>query len=59
MIKVGITEVSTFLEPSAAASATTELAGLLETAALGTSFIATYRRCSRRPGRFCGNPGVK
>ena len=59
MIKVGVTEVSTFLEPSAAASTTTESAGLIETAALRTPFTAAYCRFTRRHGHFCGYAGAK
>ena len=59
MIKVGVASVSAFLEPSAAASTTTAFAGLLMTAALGTPSTAAYRRCTRRPGHFCGHAGVK
>ena len=58
MIKVGVTSVSAFLEPSTAASATTELAGLLETAALGAPFTAVYRGYARRES-FCGHVYVE
>ena len=59
MIKVGVTEISTFLEPSTSASATAEFAGFLGNTALGASFTAACRRYTRRPGRFCGYAGVK
>ena len=56
MIKVGVTEVSTFLEPSTAASTTTEFAGFLGNTALGASFTADNLVFIRR---FCGHTGVK
>ena len=59
MIKVGVTEVSTFLEPSAAASTATEFAGFLGNTALGASFTADNLGCTRRPGQFCGHVGVE
>ena len=51
MIKVGVANISTPLEPRTAASATTELAGLLKAAALGACRFA-------RPERFCGHADV-
>ena len=59
MIKVGVAKISTFFEPSAAASTTAELAGLLKAAALGTPFAAAYCRFNRRPRHFCGHAGAK
>ena len=57
MIKVGVANISTPLEPRTAASATTELAGLLKAAALGAPFTGANRGFARRAGRFCGRCG--
>ena len=43
MLKVGVAKISAFLEPSAAASAATEFAGLLDDAALPA--YGTHRLC--------------
>ena len=59
MIKGSVAGISTVLEPSTTASATTEFAGFLDTAALGTPFTSAYGGCSRRRGCFCGNVHVK
>ena len=63
VINILAAEASTVLEPSTAASATTEFAGFLDTAALGTQFaayLAAYRGCARRCRRCCcGNVNVK
>ena len=49
MIKVCVTGISAVLEPSTAASATTEFAGFLDNAALGAYFTDwTTRTCSGR-----------
>ena len=56
MIKVGVASVSTFLEPSSAASTTAEHAGFLGNTTLGTSFTASNHGFTRR---FCGYVGVK
>ena len=49
MIEVWVTGISAVLEPSTAASATTEFAGFLDTAALGAYFTDwTTRTCSGR-----------
>ena len=57
MIKVCVADITTFLEPSTAAGTTTEFAGFLDSAALGTTF-AVYRGYSCRHGCFCGHEGV-
>ena len=43
MTKVRVTGVSAVLEPSTIASATTEFAGFLDTAAFETPFVDSYR----------------
>ena len=43
MTKVRVTGVSAVLEPSTTASATTEFAGFLDTAAFETPFVDSYR----------------
>ena len=49
MIEVCVAGISAVLEPSTAASATTEFAGFLDNAALGTYFTDwTTRTCSSR-----------
>ena len=59
MTKVRVTGVSAVLEPSTIASATTEFAGFLDTAALKTPFIDSYCERDRRRGCFCGHADVK
>ena len=63
MIEVCVAGTSAVLEPSTAASATTEFAGFLDAAALGTrvvAYLAAYRgHAGRRRGRFCGHVHVK
>ena len=56
MIEVWVASISTVLEPSTAASATTEFAGFLNAAALG-AHLASY--LGRRRGCFCGHADVK
>ena len=58
MIKVFVASISALIEPSTAASATTEFAGFLDSAALRTT-LAAYRGCTCRCGRFCGHESVK
>ena len=53
MIKVSVAGVSAALEPSTAASATTESAGFLGIAALGTHFIDAYHGCRCHRDCFC------
>ena len=64
MIEVWVASISTVLEPSTAASATTEFAGFFDTAALGArvaAYLAAYLGCARRRRRdcFCGHVHVK
>ena len=63
MIKGSVAGISTVLEPSTAISATTEFAGFLDAAALGTrvaAYLAAYRgHAGRRRGCFCGHVHVK
>ena len=54
MIEVGVPTLSTVLEPSTAASATTEFAGFLDRTALGATLIA-YWGCGCRRPCFCGH----
>ena len=57
MIKVCVAGISTLVEPSTAASAATEFAGFLNSAAVGTTLPA-YRGCTRCRRCFCGHAGV-
>ena len=63
VIEVCVAGISAVLEPSTAASATTEFAGFLDAAALGTrvaAYLAAYRgHAGRRRGCFCGHVHVK
>ena len=63
MIEVWVTGISAVLEPSTAASATTEFAGFLDTATLGTrvaAYLAAYCGCARRRrGCCCGHVNIK
>ena len=64
MIEVCVAGISAVLEPSTAMSATTEFAGFLDNAALGTRvapYLGAYRGCAgrRRRGCCCGHVHVK
>ena len=57
VVEVCVTRISAFVEPSPAASATTQLAGFLESATLETAFACSLGRSCRR-GCFCGHVNV-
>ena len=58
MIKLRVARISAVVEPSTATSATTELAGSLDGAALG-AFLAAYHGHACRRGCFCEHGGVR
>ena len=63
VIKLRVTGITTLPRPSTTASATTEFAGFLDTAALGArvaAYLAAYRgHAGRRRWCFCGHAHVK